>query len=101
MNRDLSLSRARCPVCGSEAGNQPWLCTRCQTPHHDDCAQYFGGCAIYGCRDSAPPSRIERALWPRALSRIQWLQRIRSVQSLVLTTCVLGPAVALFGIVLE
>lgn len=41
---------ATCEVCGNgfiqETGSV--LCTKCSTPHHEDCFQ-TGGCSIYGC----------------------------------------------------
>lgn len=43
------LDAVRCPVCGEPAGDSPVLCPDCDTPHHDDCWAYNGGCAIYGC----------------------------------------------------
>lgn len=40
---------ARCGVCGENLTSAIVLCRRCQTPHHADCWQYAGSCAIYGC----------------------------------------------------
>ena len=44
-------SEAHCQVCGIaiEAG-EVTRCSRCGTPHHIDCWNYNGGCAIYGCK---------------------------------------------------
>jgi hypothetical protein len=39
-----------CPVCGAAGGRLPSLsCPDCDTPHHRDCWEFNGGCAIYGC----------------------------------------------------
>jgi hypothetical protein len=38
-----------CPVCGEPIGVAPTICPECETPHHWDCWEYNGGCAIYGC----------------------------------------------------
>lgn len=46
----------RCPVCGDPVADGPTLCPECDTPHHDDCWAYNGGCAIYGC----PEGRRQR-----------------------------------------
>lgn len=41
--------QGNCPVCASPLGESPRFCTVCGTPHHRDCWDYLGGCAIYGC----------------------------------------------------
>ncbi len=49
----------KCPVCTTKLGLEGdnvvelSICPRCSTPHHTDCWEYAGGCAIYGCRESA------------------------------------------------
>lgn len=56
----------RCQVCGDALASDIVLCPRCQTPHHRECWQYFGGCSTYACdekllsarRNSRPP-RLE------------------------------------------
>lgn len=41
---------AACLVCGETIGDSPFRsCALCSTPHHKDCWEYFGGCAIYAC----------------------------------------------------
>lgn len=41
----------QCPVCaGAITEATPRTCPRCDTPHHGDCWDYVGGCAIFGCR---------------------------------------------------
>ena len=42
-------SQANCPVCGCNCDEEPRVCTRCHTPHHYECWDYSGGCAIFGC----------------------------------------------------
>jgi hypothetical protein len=46
------VSNAKCPVC-SEALTTMVVCKRCRTPHHEDCWNYYGGCSVYGCRETA------------------------------------------------
>lgn len=43
----------RCPVCATDiSGLQPRRCDHCQAEHHQDCWDYYGGCAIFGCSGS-------------------------------------------------
>ena len=42
-------SESACPVCGEPLDGKIVYCFRCQSPHHRDCWNYAGGCAIYGC----------------------------------------------------
>lgn len=46
---DKSLTAASCPVCGTFIHERPFICPHCDTPHHQDCWDYNGGCATYGC----------------------------------------------------
>lgn len=49
-----------CPVCGDPLFDRSVVvCTRCDTPHHDECWRYNEGCATFGCS-----SRISRAPRP-------------------------------------
>lgn len=43
-------SRGDCPVCANPLADDARRCPACATPHHGDCWDYFGGCAIYGCK---------------------------------------------------
>lgn len=43
----------KCPVCGDPLVERVRACPRCETPHHDDCWEFSGGCSIYGCAASA------------------------------------------------
>lgn len=38
-----------CPVCSSRATEHIVLCLRCKTPHCEECWQFNGKCATYGC----------------------------------------------------
>lgn len=44
-----SAETTQCQVCGDPLQEKIVYCTRCQTPHHHDCWQYFGSCSVYGC----------------------------------------------------
>ena len=41
-----------CPICGCIVADDEaqHICETCGTPHHKDCWEYAGGCAIFGCR---------------------------------------------------
>lgn len=39
----------RCPVCSTALVEPLTYCFRCQAPHHRECWDYLGRCAIYGC----------------------------------------------------
>jgi hypothetical protein len=77
---------SRCPVCNGEvAASDARPCPRCDTPHHAECWDYVGDCAIFGCRPalpggagSLPVARGERreiaslARWYTGLFRVHW-----------------------------
>ena len=42
---------ACCPVCRTTVEQEPHLCPRCHTVHHEECWAYAGGCAIFGCEN--------------------------------------------------
>lgn len=44
-----ALMGTECQVCGDPLLEKVVFCTKCKTPHHLDCWQYFGSCAVYGC----------------------------------------------------
>lgn len=64
-----------CPVCRCEIASMvadaapsapdvsPRQCLRCETFYHQDCWDYSGGCAIFGCAPAAPgrPCPVPRA----------------------------------------
>ena len=43
---------ANCPVCSTPVGDEARECGLCFTPHHKDCWEYLGGCAVFACRKS-------------------------------------------------
>lgn len=50
---------AACLVCGQTIAAAIVACTRCDTPHHCDCWEYNGGCALYACgSQKARPVRV-------------------------------------------
>ncbi len=46
---ETEKTETHCPVCGEAIGPAPEICPDCKTPHHWDCWEYNGGCAIYSC----------------------------------------------------
>lgn len=38
-----------CPVCRAEIGDVLALCSGCETPHHPECWEFAGGCAVFAC----------------------------------------------------
>jgi hypothetical protein len=42
-------AEARCQVCGERVILDRVECRRCDTPHHRDCWEYNGRCALYAC----------------------------------------------------
>ena len=84
----------RCPVCGAPLVAPVWSCGRCETLHHDDCARYFGGCAIFGCRAGHSPETIERESWPRAMQLIARYTAYRSTQNTLIIRSISFLAVA-------
>lgn len=49
LSAEEHAGRGECPVCASALDSSLHRCPTCGTPHHRDCWDYFGGCAIYGC----------------------------------------------------
>lgn len=45
------VQEAVCQVCGEDIVTDMVFCRRCSTPHHLECWQYVGACAIYGCQE--------------------------------------------------
>ncbi len=39
-----------CPVCATELSGAQRRCADCRTPHHAECWDYLGGCAMFACR---------------------------------------------------
>jgi hypothetical protein len=47
--KQIPVEETECSVCGDPLQEKIVFCTKCKTPHHLDCWQYFGSCAVYGC----------------------------------------------------
>lgn len=45
---------SHCPVCADPDPTDRIPCPACGVRYHQDCWEYSGGCAIYGCRAAAP-----------------------------------------------
>lgn len=72
---------AHCPVCATPVERAPRACPRCATPHHGDCWDYAGGCAIFGCETRPGAAPMDPARWSaarpllrlwRALFGLEW-----------------------------
>lgn len=45
------FTSATCQVCGTPPDpKETVICDRCGAPHHAECWEYNGGCAIFGCK---------------------------------------------------
>ncbi len=51
----IELSKAHCLVCGKGFAHNDTVvkCQKCQTPHHAECFDYIGRCAIFACSESS------------------------------------------------
>ena len=68
---DLGGSR-RCPYCLDDLTpiERTWLCARCATAHHEECASEHGSCAVFGCGTRyVHPSEASLSLWETHLFR--------------------------------
>lgn len=107
MNRDEEVSTLRrCPVCAcpieEDSPEDPvFECPRCSTPHHEDCWEFNGGCAVYACRDAEPPAEVEMESWPQVLQDYRsWLQVTRLSRRATLVfilSCLISAHLALLG----
>lgn len=55
-------AEGRCPVCSEVVDDAGMHCDRCRTQHHEDCWNYFGGCAIYACASRHGKRRARRVM---------------------------------------
>lgn len=56
--QEANVLAATCQVCGTPPEPQDTVvCDRCGAPHHAECWDYNGGCAIFGCKTSAHVKR--------------------------------------------
>lgn len=46
----VTAGLAHCPVCGDPDPADSRACPACGVAYHRECWEYYGGCAIYGCR---------------------------------------------------
>lgn len=72
-----------CPVCAGALAGSRWSCDRCHAGHHEDCARYSGGCAIFGCPDGGPPRPLDPVTRPHARRILGLYLGARRAQSLV------------------
>lgn len=49
----VELRVASCPVCRDDVRDGARACARCKTPHHAECFDFNGRCAIFGCASFA------------------------------------------------
>lgn len=49
----VQLRLAKCPVCRDDVRDGARACTQCKTPHHAECFDFNGRCAIFGCTSFA------------------------------------------------
>ena len=96
-----SLAGTRCPVCGVALTDPLWTCPRCLTLHHSDCAGYFGGCAVFGCRDNRAPERMETRHWPAAYGHLKRFLLFKALQRSLLIPLVIGGVLLGCGIPAE
>jgi len=62
--REPDEAESQCQVCGEPLATDLVYCAACQTPHHRECWEYFGGCSTYACgqkRCVERPRRHRRA----------------------------------------
>jgi hypothetical protein len=45
----VDVKEALCPVCSSAIETDLVSCLKCDAPHHEDCWDYVGCCATFGC----------------------------------------------------
>jgi hypothetical protein len=47
----VSISGGECQICGANMTDHVVFCSKCRTPHHEECWSYNGACSTYGCRE--------------------------------------------------
>jgi hypothetical protein len=53
-------AQSQCQVCGEPLNGDLVYCAACQTPHHRECWEYFGGCSTYACGQKRCVERSSR-----------------------------------------
>ena len=48
----VPITEAVCQVCGENIETDMVFCSRCKTPHHRECWQYYGSCTTYACLET-------------------------------------------------
>lgn len=84
----MAPTTVACPVCAARIeGAGAAACPRCETPHHQECWDYVGGCAIFGCRPALPPGTSSPAVRgaatpgrPRVAGLARWYLRVVRLQ---------------------
>jgi len=51
----LGVLTGICSLCRRPAVEQTCACPECRAPYHQDCWEYLGRCAIYGCPATSNP----------------------------------------------
>lgn len=51
-NQASVIDDVKCPICSEEIMNNMVVCSRCKTPHCQDCWQYNGQCATFACSET-------------------------------------------------
>jgi hypothetical protein len=46
------VDHVHCQICGEEIMTDMVFCRQCRTPHHRECWEYFGRCAVFACQES-------------------------------------------------
>ena len=87
---DKSVAQIHCPVCATVIKEEPRLCERCETPHHQDCWDYAGGCALFGCRPGKRAIvRNESVDLIASMNKWMWAYRAYS-KCFTMTACTLS-----------
>ena len=111
----VSEETGRCPVCATELEGLVVHCATCDSPHHEDCWQYTGHCAIFGCNGhqtreegageipqpfdmqgfEAVQERVSRWYW---LLRVKWWFELSFWTSCAIICTLLACGQKMFGV---
>lgn len=58
--REPDAVESQCQVCGEPLATNLVWCSSCQTPHHHECWEYFGGCSTYACGNKQTASHVRK-----------------------------------------
>ena len=98
----IAQAGSRCPICGSTVtdAEEVQICQDCHTPHHKDCWEYTGGCAIFGCHKVTicPRSGVANPNKVLSLKNIRRYCTIFRVQGYVLVFASYSFLVSIAGI---